>query len=333
MSWIKMRASLLTNPKVIAVARLLLADPAFLAWSGFALRDVTENVTHVTGNVTRTERDVLSLLPVVTRITVGALLPLWSTVNECATEEGVLRSTDAVSLDLICGVPGMGEALMHIGWVELLSNENEVSFSNFHEHNTVGRTRSTGAKTGAQRSREYRDRKKQGGDVTRDVTETSQRNHREEKSREDKQPPLPPEAGGEGGASASTTKVGEVCKAIRAAGIPNVNPSNPELRALIDKGVTLETFVAAAQAAAKVTPPAGMAYVLRVVTNQMARAAQIAAGVGVAVVAWDARRDTIEAKARALGMEPWAEHQVVGRESFANYTERVRRAMGEAVAA
>jgi hypothetical protein len=32
MSWIKMRGSLMTNPKVIAVARALLRDEEFLVW-------------------------------------------------------------------------------------------------------------------------------------------------------------------------------------------------------------------------------------------------------------------------------------------------------------
>ncbi|MEJ7685651.1 MAG: hypothetical protein WKG52_00880 [Variovorax sp.] len=188
--WIKMRASLLANPKVIRIARTLLQDPNFLAWFAGDTRDVTHNAAALPC-VTDAN---LKLLPVITRVTVGALLPLWSSVNECAGQDGVLHGTDMVEVDMICGVPGIGRALAKVGWIEVLPNEEGVQFSNFHEHNTVGKERSSGAKSNAERQKEFRERKRLEREK-RDVTEvgaiTLLSNHREEKKREERIPPTP----------------------------------------------------------------------------------------------------------------------------------------------
>lgn len=131
-----------------------------------------------------------------------------------------------------------------------------------------------------------------------------------------------------GGDRQSPTKAGEFCRAIRARGVADVNPSNPELAALIDKGVARETFEAAADICAKAKPPKGFAYLLGIVKRQLGEAAQIAAGVGMPVKPWDENRSTIEAKGEELGVGRWNEHDLSAtRETFAQYTARVRRAV------
>lgn len=146
-SWIRMRGSLPTNPRVIAMARALLADPDFLDWYGHT--DVT----------TESSRAVtLRHVTVVTRVTVGALVPLWAMVNECAAEDGVLHKTTLFEVDAMAGVPGFGHAMETVGW--LVETEDGVCFPNFHEHNTVKESRSTKAKTQAERAKEYRERLK-----------------------------------------------------------------------------------------------------------------------------------------------------------------------------
>lgn len=352
MSWIKMRGTLLTNPKVIGVARALLQDAEFLAWSGWGApgvrvmqntdRDVTRDVTgdgERHGAASQPVTGVmLALLPVVTRVTVGALLPLWSMVNECASPDGVLPGADTFVLDTICGVPGIGRALAKVGWIEILPNGEGICFTNFEEHNTVGRVRSSAAKTGAERTKEYRERKRQERDASRAVTVTSQRDHREEKNREDRNtPPNPPQGVTSQAdrasppiASSQPSTVDEICGAIRARGVADANPSSPELAALIAKGVTRETFEAAADTCTKARPPKGMPYLLGIVKRQLGEAAAIASAVGFQAKAWDAGRDSIEAKARELGMAPWNEHDLSpGRENFLAYTERVRRRVEE----
>jgi hypothetical protein len=141
-------------------------------------------------------------------------------------------------------------------------------------------------------------------------------------------PPPEPRLGLGGGESAKSTKAGEVCKAIKAKGVMGVNPSNPELLALILQGVPVETFEAAATICADAKPPKGMAYLLGIVKRQLGEAAAIASGVGMPTKAWDTDRGSIEAKGVELGLGKWNEADLsVNRETFPAYTARVRRAV------
>lgn len=63
---------------------------------------------------------------------------------------------------------------------------------------------------------------------------------------------------------------------MRAAGLASVNPSSPELAALLDAGATVDALADAADLAAR--RGKGFAYALGVVRGQMADAASIAAG-------------------------------------------------------
>lgn len=131
-----------------------------------------------------------------------------------------------------------------------------------------------------------------------------------------------------GGVRASPSKAGSICQAIKAKGVQGVNPSNPELLALIERGVPTETFEAAAVICADAKPPKGMAYLLGIVKRQLGEAAAIASGVGLPTKPWDESKSTILAKAAELGMAPWNENDLsVKRETFPAYTERVRRAI------
>ena len=126
----------------------------------------------------------------------------------------------------------------------------------------------------------------------------------------------------------SPTRAGEVCRAIKARRVVDVNPSNPELNALIAKGVPVETFEAAADICAKAVPPKGFAYLLGIVKRQLGEAAAIASGVGMPEKPWDENRSTIEAKGEELGLGRWNEHDLsVDRETFPQYTARVRGAV------
>ncbi|MFM9922732.1 DUF1376 domain-containing protein [Variovorax sp. H27-G14] len=59
---------------------------------------------------------------------------------------------------------------------------------------------------------------------------------------------------------------GEVCKAIRSAGVADANPSSPKLVKLIEAGITLDEFIAAAEAA--VRKQAGFGYALTTAENR-----------------------------------------------------------------
>lgn len=126
----------------------------------------------------------------------------------------------------------------------------------------------------------------------------------------------------------SPTKAGAICRAIKAKGVADVNPSNPTLLAYIAQGVPLEVFEAAAQTCIDAKPPKGMAYLLGIVKRQLGEAAAIASGVGMPEKPWDENRSTIEAKGVELGLGKWDEHDLsANRETFLAYTARVRTAV------
>lgn len=188
-AWIRMRGSLVNNPRVIALARALLADPDFLDWYGHDSVKLQSSRTVTIRHVT-----------VVTRVTVGALVPLWSMVNECAEGDGFLRDASLFEVDVMAGVPGFGKAMVAAGWLEECP-DGGIRFPNFSEHNTVQESRSTSAKTPAQRAKEYRERHRDEShepsrnssrdgvtekrDASRDAVTT-------EKSREEKNTPHTP---------------------------------------------------------------------------------------------------------------------------------------------
>ncbi|APW38470.1 hypothetical protein RD110_15725 [Rhodoferax koreense] len=157
-SWIRMRGSLVNNPKVIKMARVLLADAEFMEWFGCdGVTSASRCVTERHASVTRRH------VSVVTRVTVGALVPLWSMVRECASSDETLRDITLFEVDEMAGVPGFGRAMVAVGWL-LEQADGSLQFPNFGEHNTITESRSTEAKTPAERAREYRERKRKESD-------------------------------------------------------------------------------------------------------------------------------------------------------------------------
>jgi hypothetical protein len=172
--WIRMRSGLVTNPRVTKMARILLADREFLDWLCPGC-DVP---------VTRDEAITKRHIPVVARVVVGALLPVWSMVNDTAASDGIVRHATSRDIDETAGVPGFGRAMIEVEWLDDLPNGEGVQFVNFEEHNSPHKERAPSAKTGAQRSKEYRERKAaekaaasqdsdNERDGKRDVTKTS----------------------------------------------------------------------------------------------------------------------------------------------------------------
>lgn len=176
--WIKMRVNLVTHPKVLAISEHLASDGEYQDWSTMA-----GFVPSCGGTKDEYERDYLASLRVTRYVTVCALLRFWGYANEHAKDEFIasLRVSD---IDDVVQVPSFGDALEHVGWVFYDSVRRGINLPNFNEFNVSGVERSAGAKTAAQRQKEYRERLK--SDVTRDVTNDVTRNRREEKSREEK---------------------------------------------------------------------------------------------------------------------------------------------------
>jgi hypothetical protein len=157
--WIKMRPSLLTNPKVNGIARILeeSRDVGRVLSSGFngpMFEIVSRNVMRY--------------------VTVSSLLVIWGAANE-HTRDGVFKNADLSDIDDMVGIPGFGLAMEAVGWLVYDENESSVCLPNFNEYNTVAASRSASAKSGAERQRAYRERKKgkeryENSDVTSDVT-------------------------------------------------------------------------------------------------------------------------------------------------------------------
>lgn len=169
--WIKMRASLLSSPKVNGIARALESDPRVSAvlttgFSGAMSEIVTRNVMR--------------------HVTVAALLSVWSAANE-HTEDGVFCSADLDDIDDIAGLPGFGAAMESVGWAIRYEESDSVQLPNFLEYNAPGKARAKSS--AAERQRRYRERQKEKRDATRDVTS----NDREEKRRSNT--PQPPKGG------------------------------------------------------------------------------------------------------------------------------------------
>lgn len=132
--------------------------------------------------------------------------------------------------------------------------------------------------------------------------------------------PIAPQAGAVADLP-SPTKAGAICRAIKAKGVHGLNTSNPELLALIEKGVPVETFEAAAEVCAKSNPPKGLGYLLAIVKRQLAEAAAISGGPAAGIQAADPdSRSAIEAEGVAMGIGKWNEIS----EQWHVYKARVR---------
>lgn len=101
--------------------------------------------------------------------------------------------------------------------------------------------------------------------------------------------------------SVCPTPAGEICKAMREAGIQQVNPSHPTLLALIDAGATVEEFKNTAAAASK----KNFAYILGVVKGQRMDAASLA-------LEKSAKSDSVLDEAGKIDPYKWAQAMAAG---------------------
>lgn len=138
-----MRCGLRHDPKVIAIARFLTNSEKFTS-------ECVTCAPHVTSRVT---------FHVVTRVTVCALLDVWGALNNSLGEDGKAPYMTLEDLDDISEIPDLGKAMQSVGWV-IEMGAGGLMFPNFAENNSPSKSRSTSAKTGAERAREFRARKR-----------------------------------------------------------------------------------------------------------------------------------------------------------------------------
>jgi hypothetical protein len=103
--------------------------------------------------------------------------------------------------------------------------------------------------------------------------------------------------------SAGASPGADVCIALKAAGVQNVNPSHPTLKALVDAGAEPAEFVAAAVKSEGKGDR--FAYVLAVVEGDRKRAAQTAGAIHRGPLRVVGKQAALEAHNRAVA-EAWA---------------------------
>lgn len=231
---------------------------------------------------------------------IGGLYWLWATADQHSAD-GVLVGLTLRSIDRKSGVPGLGAAVAAIGWITVI--EGGIRIERFSEHNgasakrrALDAKRKAGGRDSAQPPSASAADGKQTGyahsgvmsafDADRlrtdcgQIAEAERRacgGHAElerEKEKEKEQNSPTPGARARAGPSA-----GEVSAAMRAAGVQST-PSHPQVIAIAEQGVDLETVRAACRHAVESKPGerVGAAYVAAVLAGWAKKASVQVAG-------------------------------------------------------
>lgn len=174
--WIKMRTDLYRDPKVCAIADILIDEDGALA--GYVNQNMQRDMT-VTRNVMR-------------NVTVGALVSVWGVLRHRGKrieDDLVIKGCTIAVIDDIADLLGFGEAMETVGWVSETSDS--IVLPRFFEEFNVDPADET-KKKNAERQRRYRENHKAESNDKRNVTVTSQSNAREEKRREESKPNATP---------------------------------------------------------------------------------------------------------------------------------------------
>lgn len=293
--WIKMRCDLHEDPAVIQMA----------------------------GRLEVSEREV-----------VGALHRVWSWANR-QSRNGHAPGVTFAWLDRYIGVSDFCDAMSEVGWIDLQSGE--LIFPKFDRHNGQP-AKSRALASDRQQKRRDALRSEDAPHVTpqsriqRDAGVT-----REEKRREEEHtPPTPslcdPEKRvcDEPNPVRTPSQAGAICRAMRQAGVQDVNPGNPDLLALIAAGATEAEFVAAAQTASR--KGKGFAYAVAALIGQRQEAAKKAGqlqatspNAGLESEPWHATAGGVKAKGAELGVPYGREDEC---HPFDRYRSRVFAAAG-----
>ena len=238
--WLRLWHDMPTDPKFRTIARAS-GEPLALVISMFTLMlvDASRNVTR--GHINVTHEDLASALDV----TEAQIAAIWTAMKGRLLKDGEL-----------------------LGWAKRQPKREDDG----DEY--------SGAKSAAQRKKEQRERQIQSvgqsentansegvtqchamsRNVTLDKDKDKDKDKEEEHTQESRSAP---------------TMAGAVCVALKVEGVGDVNPGNLNLKALIDAGADVGTFVAAARDV-KDSGNKRFAYVLGIVRRQMATAADLA---------------------------------------------------------
>ncbi len=205
---------------------------------------------------------------------VGALYWLWATADQ-HTEDGLMPGLSLRQIDRKTGVQGFGQAVCDVGW--LADHPEGVRILRFDEHNGASAKRRAGdaqrKANGRNVSASDADKSRTGSGQTAD--ELRRIAELEEEKRREEQKKGVGEFSGDLAhvvGDAKPTTAGLMCKAMKQAGVIDVNPGHPDLLMLIEAGATVEEFAGAAKTAFE--GEKGFAYALAVLKGQRQRAAK-----------------------------------------------------------
>lgn len=219
---------------------------------------------------------------------VGGLYWLWATADQHSSD-GLLVGMTTRTVDRKTGVPGLGKALVSIGW--LIESADGVTVPRFDEHNGAS------AKTRAQTAKRVANHKSNGKltqgalpDSGKTVSGALPR-EREEKEKEEKptsthttndQPKLGQDAADGGGADiVETSLAAQIVAMLKPFGV-EVVLGNPLIARLAEDRVQVATVAAACQEAKRSKRGAafGLAYIVSIIERltREASALQVAGG-------------------------------------------------------
>lgn len=149
--WIRMRVTLLRDPRVIRMADYLATEREFLNWLTDPVRRHCKETAyeHVT-------------VPVMTSIVLGGLLQVWGIANDRGkvidgtNGDLLLEHASLGTLDEMAGIPCFGQAMASVDWAREDCEGDAVIFPEFLQHNTPERSR---AASNAERQRRHRQKK------------------------------------------------------------------------------------------------------------------------------------------------------------------------------
>lgn len=184
--WIKMRVHISTDPKVIAIARLIAGDREFMDWlSDPVQRKCSDSaLEHVT-------------LDCVTRIVTAALILFWGEANnsgEMVGDDLHLRYADRYTVDAISNLPGLGEAMESVGWIVVDSEKECLILPRFGIHNIPADERKKALN--ADRQRRFRERHKGVTESSPEPLRSALQSNATEQNRTVLKTPLKPPQGG-----------------------------------------------------------------------------------------------------------------------------------------
>jgi hypothetical protein len=236
--WIKMRIWLRKDPKLIRMADLISTDRYFMRWLTDPVQQGCKDTAyeHVSPAVTRC-------------LCVTALLEIWGTAREQGRRENedlIVDCCDSRTVDEVADIPGIGGAMVKVGWLVERDDESALFPKFFQEKELISeRLRSRKAENQAA----YRQRQRQQSDngaVTRVTGRVTESDHRGEERRGEKRrttttPLSPASTNGQGGGGDGidwTKAKATANEIIRYLGI--AAPKDGKYRRLIVQAAALE---------------------------------------------------------------------------------------------